>query len=229
VGLGKREPASDIARVLSRYIDGIVARTYAHQNVASLAEHAAVPVINGLSDFEHPCQALADLLTIYEKLGHLEGVALAYVGDANNVANSLMLAAALAGMDFRIASPAGYAIDSGVLAKAKKFCGKTGGSVEVTEDPRKAVSGASVVYTDVWVSMGQENETKTRLAAMAPYQVNKRLLETAGKKALVMHPLPAHHGEEVAPGIIDSPQSVVFDQAENRLHIQRTILAELLC
>lgn len=228
VGLGKREPVADVARVLSRYVQGIVARTFAHHTIESLAEYATVPVINGLSDFEHPCQALADLLTVFEKLGRLEGVVLAYVGDANNVANSLMLAAALTGMRFRIASPPGYSMNEQVLAQARSFARETGAEIECTSDPAKAVSGASVVYTDVWVSMGQESETKERLSAMAKYQVNTALLDYAHKDAIVMHPLPAHHGEEVAAGITDSPQSVVFDQAENRLHMQRTILAELM-
>lgn len=228
VALGKREPVADVARVLTRYVNGIVARTFAHETVVSLAKYASVPVINGLSDCEHPCQALADLLTIYEKKGKLEGITLAYVGDGNNVANSLMLAAAHTGMRFRIASPAGYAVCDDVLGKARELARRSGAEIVTTADPGAAVAGADVVYTDVWVSMGQESQARERLAAMAPYQVNKSLLERAHPDALFMHPLPAHHGEEVADGVIDSPQSVVFDQAENRLHIQRTILAEVM-
>ena len=228
VGLGKREPIQDVARVLSRYVSGIVARTFAHETVESLAKYASVPVINGLSDFEHPCQALSDLLTIYEKKGKLEGIVLAYIGDANNVSNSLMLAAAMTGMKFRFASPLRYRVNDNVLAKAKHFASLSGAEIITTDDPRAAVSGAQVVYTDVWVSMGQENETRERLAVLAPYQVNESLLAMADKDAIFMHPLPAHHGEEITAGFTDIPQSVVFDQAENRLHLQRTLLAAVM-
>ncbi|MEW6033600.1 MAG: ornithine carbamoyltransferase [Chloroflexota bacterium] len=228
VGLGTREPLLDVARVLSRYVNGIVARTFSHQTVELLAQHATVPVVNGLSDAEHPCQALADLLTIYEKMGKLRGVLLAYVGDGNNVAHSLMLAAALTGMRFRIASPQRYAVRADMLERAKEYAAKHGGEVMSTEDPAEAAAGASVVYTDVWVSMGQENKARERLKAMAPYQVNTKLLSRAMKDAVIMHPLPAHHGQEVAEGLLYSPQSVVFDQAENRLHLQRALLAEVM-
>jgi len=220
VGLGQREPISDVARVLSRYVDGIVARTFAHQSVALLAKYATVPVINGLSDEEHPCQVLSDLLTIYEKKGGLEGLTISYIGDANNVANSLLLACSLVGIDFRIASPKGYGPKDRILAQARKTM--------VTEDPREAVKGTDVVYTDVWTSMGQEAEAERRRAAFAGYQVNEELLSVAKRDAIFMHPLPAHHGEEIAEGILDVPQSVVFDQAENRLHMQKAILVELL-
>jgi ornithine carbamoyltransferase len=220
VGLGQREPIADVARVLSRYVDGIVARTFAHQSVALLAKYATVPVINGLSDEEHPCQVLSDLLTIYEKKGGLDGLTISYIGDANNVANSLLLACSLVGIDFRIASPKGYGPKDRILAQARKTM--------VTEDPREAVKGTDVVYTDVWTSMGQEAEAERRRAAFAGYQVNEELLSVAKRDAIFMHPLPAHHGEEIAEGILDAPQSVVFDQAENRLHMQKAILVELL-
>jgi len=224
VGLGEREPIADVARVLSRYVDGIVARTFAHRSVALLAKHATVPVINGLTDEEHPCQALSDLLTIHEKKGGLEGLSVAYIGDANNVANSLLLACSLTGMKFSIASPKGYGPKQEVLARAQKG----GGEILVMEDVKKAVEDADVLYTDVWTSMGQEAEAKRRRAAFAHYQVNGQLLALAKRDAIFMHPLPAHHGEEVAEGLLESPQSVVFDQAENRLHMQKAILAKLL-
>jgi ornithine carbamoyltransferase len=220
VGLGQREPISDVARVLSRYVDGIVARTFAHQSVALLAKYATVPVINGLSDEEHPCQVLSDLLTIYEKKGGLEGLTISYIGDANNVANSLLLACSLVGIEFRIASPSGYGPKEKLLSRGRK--------ITVTEDAKEAVKGADVVYTDVWTSMGQEAEAERRRAAFAGYQVNEELLSVAKRDAIFMHPLPAHHGEEIAEGILDAPQSVVFDQAENRLHMQKAILVELL-
>ena len=220
VGLGQREPVSDVARVLSRYVDGIVARTFAHESVALLAKHATVPVVNGLSDEEHPCQVLSDLLTIHEKKGGLEGLTVAYIGDANNVANSLILACALMGIDLRIASPKGYGPKGEILTQAR--------NVTVTDDPREAAKGADVVYTDVWTSMGQEAEAERRRKAFASYQVNAELLSLAKKDAIFMHPLPAHHGEEIAEGILDAPQSVVFDQAENRLHMQKAILVRLL-
>ena len=220
VGLGQREPISDVAKVLSRYVDGIVARTFSHSSVELLAQHATVPVINGLSDEEHPCQVLSDLLTIYEKKGGLEGLTLAYVGDANNVANSLLLAASIMGMEFRIASPKGY--------EPKPKLQKMAPKAHFTQDPKVAVKNADVVYTDVCTSMGQEAEAARRRKAFAGYQVNAELLSLAKKDAIFMHPLPAHHGEEIAEGVLDLPQSVVFDQAENRLHMQKAILAELM-
>ena len=224
VGLGEREPIADMARVLSRYVDGIVARTFDHQRVALLAKHATVPVINGLTDEEHPCQALSDLLTIQEKKRGLEGLSIAYVGDANNVANSLLLACPLVGMEFRIASPKGYGPKERVLAQAQK----SGGQILLTEDAKQAVEDADVLYTDVWTSMGQEAEAERRRASFAGYQVNQELLSLAKRDAIFMHPLPAHHGEEIAEGLLESPQSVVFDQAENRLHMQKAILVKLL-
>lgn len=228
VGLGKRESVPDVARVLSRYVDAIVARTFSHQTLEILASYSSVPVINALSDLEHPCQALADLFTIYEKKGELDGLTLAFVGDGNNVAHSLLLAAALAGMNFRIASPSGYRVQDRILHLAQGYAVDSGVEIFCTEEPRLAVSGADVVYTDVWTSMGQEAEAQERRQILANYQINNELLSLAREEAILMHPLPAHHGEEVAEGILDSPQSVVFDQAENRLHVQKALLAEIL-
>ncbi len=228
VGLGERESVPDVARVLSRYVDAIAARTFSHQTLEVLARYSSVPVINALSDLEHPCQALADIFTIYEKKGDLAGLTLAFVGDGNNVAHSLLLAASLTGMNFRLASPAGYRVQERILHLAQDYAAGSGAEVFCTEQPSQAVSGADVVYTDVWTSMGQEAEADRRLQAFAGYQVNSELLSLAGENAILMHPLPAHYGEEVAEGILDSPQSVVFDQAENRLHLQKALLAEIL-
>ncbi len=224
VGLGKRESVSDVARTLSRFVHGIVARTFAHGTLEQLANYGTLPVINALSDYEHPCQALGDLLTIKEKKGSLKGLRLAYIGDGNNVARSLMLAAAAAGMDFTMASPRGYEMDGQALGRARKMAGQSGAAVATMTEPHRAVENADVVYTDVWTSMGQEAESEVRRRAFASYQVDSDLLSRASKGALFMHPLPAHHGEEVAEGLLDHPQSVVFDQAENRLHIQKAIL-----
>ncbi|NQT04836.1 MAG: ornithine carbamoyltransferase [Dehalococcoidia bacterium] len=228
VGLGEREPVPDVARVLSRYVDAIAARTFSHETLELLARYADVPVINALSDLEHPCQALADLLTIYEKKGELEGLTMAYVGDGNNVANSLMLASALAGIHFRIASPAGYQIRDDLLELARSYAMESGTEILCTEDPRQAVHEADIVYTDVWTSMGQEDESEKRHRAFSGYQIDDELLAQAEEGAILMHPLPAHQGEEVARGVLDSPQSVVFDQAENRMHLQKALLAEML-
>lgn len=228
VGLGKRESVPDVARVLSRYVNAIIARTFSHQTLEMLAGSASVPVINALSDLEHPCQALADLFTIYEKKGELDGLTLAYIGDGNNVANSLLLATSLAGMNFRIASPDGYRIQDGILHLAEEYAADNGAEIFCTEQPHLAVSGADIVYTDVWTSMGQEAEAQERRRIFADYQVNGELLSLAREDAILMHPLPAHHGDEVAEGILDSPASVVFDQAENRMHVQKALLAEIL-
>jgi ornithine carbamoyltransferase len=228
VGLGGRESIPDVARVLSRYVDAIAARTFSHQTLEVLADYSAVPVINALSDREHPCQALADLLTIYEKKGELNGLTLAFVGDGNNVARSLMLAASLTGMNFRIATPPGYAIEDNIFNLAQSNASSSGGEIFYTEDPRQAVGGADVVYTDVWTGMGQEAEAEARRQVFAGYQVDGELLSLAKGDAILMHPLPAHHGEEVAEGILDTPRSVVFDQAENRLHMQKALLAGIL-
>ena len=228
VGLGKRESVPDVARVLSRYVDVIVARTFSHQTLELLAGSASVPVINALSDLEHPCQALADLLTIYEKKGELEGLTLAFVGDGNNVAHSLLLAASLAGMNFRIASPDGYRVDEKILSLAQGYALGSGAEIFLTEEPGLAVSGADVVYTDVWASMGQETEAEQRRQVFASYQVNGELLSLAKGDAILMHPLPAHRGEEVVEEVLDSHKSVVFDQAENRMHLQKALLAQIL-
>ena len=227
VGLGEREPVADVARVLSRYVDAIAARTFAQETVEELARWADVPVINALSDGEHPCQALADLLTIYEKKGRWRGLVLSFVGDGNNVARSLMLGSALAGMDFRIASPQGYGISTELVDKAKSLAA-SGVAVVCVESPQEAVSGADVVYTDVWMSMGQEKEQAERQRAFSGYQVNAELLALASPDAIVMHDLPAHRGEEIADEVIEGPQSVVFDQAENRLHAQKAVLSLIL-
>ncbi len=228
VGMGIREPIPDIARVLSRYVDAIAARTFRHQSLDTLSAYADIPVINALSDAEHPCQALSDLLTIYEKKGELSDLTLAYIGDGNNVAASLMLAASLAGMRFIIASPEGYQLPENTCDLAREYAFESGASIIFTRDPAEAVNGADVVYTDVWTSMGQEDEASRRRQVFAGYQVNKKLLSLAHQNAILMHPLPAHYGEEVAEGILDCEQSVVFDQAENRLHLQKALLAEIL-
>lgn len=226
--LGRGEPISDTAKVLSRYIDAIMIRTYAHSDVEELAEHASIPIINGLTDKFHPCQALADMLTIWEHKGKLEGIKLAYIGDGNNVANSLVLAAVLLGMDVRVATPVGYEMTDDITEQAIGYAKNNGGSMLVTHDPVEAVSGADVVYTDVWTSMGFEEENEIRLKAFADYQVNEQLVAQADPGYLFLHCLPAHRGEEVTAGVIDGSRSFVFDQAENRLHAQKAILAALL-
>ena len=228
VGLGERESASDVARVLGRYVDAIATRTFSHQTLEILAGYSGVPVINALSDLEHPCQALADLLTIYEKKGELGGLTLAVVGEGNNVAHSLLLAASLTGINFRIASPAGYAVEERILYQAKENAADSGAEILCTEEPPLAVSGADIVYTDVWASMGQEDEAEQRRQVFSNYQVNGELLSLAKEDAIFMHDLPAHRGEEVSEDILDSPQSVVFDQAENRMHLQKALLAQML-
>jgi len=228
VGLGERESVPDVARVLSRYVDIIVSRTFSHQTLELLADSASVPVINALSDVEHPCQALTDLLTIYEKKGELEGLTLAYVGDGNNVANSLLLAAVLAGMNFRIASPSGYRIEEKVLSLAQGYALGSGAEIYCTEEAESAVKGADVVYTDVWTSMGQEAEAEQRRQVFARYQVNSELLSLAKGDVILMHPLPAHRGDEVDEEVLDNHKSVVFDQAENRMHLQKALLAQML-
>ena len=228
VGLGQREPVDDIGRVLSRYVAGIVVRTYSQGGLEDLAAAADIPVINALSDDEHPCQALADLLTIREKKGRLEGVHVAFVGDGNNVSASLALASALAGVDFKIASPSGYALPAPVVEKARSWARKTGGSVHTCVAPEEAVRDADVVYTDVWTSMGQESTRRQRLEAFTGYQVDQELMGLAKRDAVFMHDLPAHRGEEIAADVIEGPQSVVFDQAENRLHAQKALMALLM-
>ena len=228
VGLGERESIPDVARVLSRYVDCIAARTFSHHSLKALAKYSPVPVINALSDLEHPCQALADLLTIYEKKGELEGLTVAFIGDGNNVAHSLLLAASLTGMNFRVASPNNYEVHDIILRLAQDYAAESGAAIFCTDEPQLAVSGADVVYTDVWTSMGQEADAQERRQIFAGYQVNEELLSLAKEDAILMHPLPAHHGEEVAEGILDSPSSVVFDQAENRMHLEKALLAWML-
>lgn len=227
VGLGKRESVPDVAHVLSRYVHGIVARTFLHKSLETLAAYATVPVINALSDHEHPCQCLADLVTIYEKKGKLKGLTLAYIGDGNNVANSLLLACSMVGINFLIASPEEYSLKDNILKVANKYAEKSGSQIMLLEEPAMAAKDADIIYTDVWTSMGQESEYEQRCIAFARYQVDDKLMSYAKKDAILMHPLPAHHGEEVEVGIIDRYRSVIFDQAENRLHFQRTLLAEL--
>jgi ornithine carbamoyltransferase len=228
VGLGKREPAADIARVLSRYVDGIAARTFSQETLHILAGHSSVPVINALSDLEHPCQALSDLFTIYEKKGRLPGLTLAFIGDGNNMANSLLLSACLVGMNFHLASPQGYDVKEEVLNQGKEFAALSGSQIQLTNDPSEAAKDADVVYTDVWAGMGQEAEAEKRRRVFSVYQVDNKLLSLAKGDGLLMHPLPAHHGEEISAGLLDDPRSVVFDQAENRLHLQKALLVKLL-
>jgi ornithine carbamoyltransferase len=223
--LRRGETIADTARVMSRYLDGIMIRTFAHNDVVELAQWADIPVINGLTDEEHPCQVMADLLTIKEKLGRLGGLKLAYVGDGNNMAHSLMDGGAKFGMHVVIGCPEGYAPDPAIVARAQAVAAQYGGLVEVVHDPLEAVAGANVVYTDVWTSMGQEEEAARRLAAFQGYQVDEQMMGAADPNAIFLHCLPAHRGEEVSAGVIDGPQSVVFDQAENRLHVQKAIMA----
>lgn len=228
IKLRVRETIGDVARTLSRYVDGIVLRTFEHKNVLDMAEAATVPVINGLSDFSHPCQALADIYTVREKIKGKKGTVFAYVGDGNNVCNALLYAAAKTGISMRVAAPSGYEPDSGVMRDAQRIAQDNGAKISLFQLPQEAVSGADVVYTDVWASMGQEKEAEVRRAAFRDFQVNARLLAQAKPKALIMHCLPAHRGEEITDEAIDSPNSVVFDQAENRMHIQKAILIMLL-
>jgi ornithine carbamoyltransferase len=226
--LDAREKLSDIAHNLERWVDGVVLRTFAHATVTGMAEHASIPVINALSDLEHPCQALADYLTLRERFEDLKQVRLAYVGDGNNVAHSLLLTAAQLGSAIRVATPPGYEPSADIVAAARRIAASTGASVEVGNDPVAAVRGADAIYTDVWASMGKENEAGQRAAIFAPYQVNDALFSQAPPQALFLHCLPAHRGQEVTDSVIDSPRSVVFDQAENRLHVQKAILLLLL-
>ena len=228
ISLGERESVPDVARVLSRYVDVIMARVFAHAHVLQLAEYSRVPVINGLSDYTHPCQGITDVFTIWEKIGELKGARLSYVGDANNVAVSLLYAATKLGMHFTIGHPDGYGLAPDVLARAQQFAQQSGSHITVTNDPVAAVSGAQVVYTDTWTSMGQESEKARREAVFPPFQVNTELLSHARPDAIVMHCLPAHRGQEITDEVADGPQSVLFDQAENRMHAQKGILAYLL-
>jgi ornithine carbamoyltransferase len=228
ISLGKRESVPDIARTLDRMVDIIMARTFAHASVVTLAEYADAPVINGLSDYSHPCQALADFLTVLEVKDKLEGLTLAYVGDGNNVAHSLMFAGAKAGTNVRIVCPKGYEPKEDVVRLAAEDAKATGATVLVTSDLDEGLRGADVVYTDVWASMGQESEAEARRAIFMPYQVNAALMARAKEDAIFLHCLPAHRGEEVTEEVIESEQSVVFDQAENRLHAQKAVILMLM-
>ncbi len=228
IQLGRGETIHDTAKVLERYLDGIMIRTYAHSDVIELAEEANIPVINALTDLLHPCQVLADLMTTYEHKGKLEGLKLAYIGDGNNMAHSLMYGCAKVGMNCAIAAPKGYECNSEVVENAKADFKASGRTLILTEDPVEAIKNADVVYTDTWVSMGQESEKAERQKIFMPYQVNKELFKNADSDAVFMHCLPAYRGFEVTEDVIDGPQSVIFDEAENRLHAQKAVMATLM-
>ena len=226
--IGRGEPIRDTARVLSRMVDGIMIRTFSHDSVVELAKYASVPVINGLTDLLHPCQALTDMFTIHEKMEVLKGRKLVYVGDGNNMAHSLMYACAKVGMNMVCASPKGYQPNPQVLAEAQEDASHTGCTITVEEDLFKAAKGADVLYTDVWTSMGEEAERDIRFKALHNYQINQALLDVARPECIVLHCLPAHRGEEITEDVLEGPHSVVFDQAENRLHVQKAIMALLM-
>ena len=228
IGLGGRESVADVARVLSRYVSGIMARTFSHQHILELAKYASVPVINGLSDYNHPCQGLADLLTVLEHKGRVKGLKIVYVGDGFNVATSLWHGCALLGAHFAIASPKGYELAATPVEIGKAAAAATGATIELLTDPRQAVKDADVIYTDTWTSMGQEAEAAERRRAFEGFQVNPDLLRLAKPDAIVMHCLPAHRNEEITDEVMDGPQSVVFDQAENRMHAQKAVLVSLM-
>jgi ornithine carbamoyltransferase len=228
VQLGVRESVADVARNLERWVDGIVLRTFRHETAEELARHSSIPVINGLTDLVHPCQVLSDMLTVFEKRGRLKGIRIGYVGDGNNLANSWLLGAALLGMELTIACPKGYEPDRGILREAKRRAKETGAKITISHTPEKAARHADVLYTDVWTSMGKEKEGARRRVAFKGFQVNGALLAAAGKDVLVMHCLPAHRGEEITDEVLDGPYSIVFDQAENRLHAQKVLLEDLL-
>jgi ornithine carbamoyltransferase len=224
----ERESFYDVGKNLERWVHGIMIRTFAHQNILDLAAAVKIPVINALSDLLHPCQAMADFLTLKEKMGDLSKLKLAYVGDGNNVCHSLMFAAAKAGSSMAVATPAGYEPNPRIVSQAREDGKDTGFTLTLTEDPRQAVTGSDAVYTDTWTSMGQEAEKETRLRIFSPFQVNRHLMAQANKDAFFMHCLPAHRGDEVTDEVIDSPRSLVFDQAENRLHVQKVIMVLLM-
>jgi ornithine carbamoyltransferase len=226
--LGDREPIADVAKCLERWVHGIVARVFTQESLDQLAAHARIPVINALSDRFHPCQALADFFTLEERFGNLRGLKFAYIGDGNNMCHSLLSTAARVGAHVRIATPAGYEPDAAIVADAKRAARETRGKIEILRSPEEAVAGAQAVYTDVWASMGQEQEAAAREAAFTGYQVNEALFSRAASDAVFMHCLPAHRGLEVTDGVMDSKRSIVFDQAENRLHVQKAILLTLL-
>jgi ornithine carbamoyltransferase len=223
--LGRGETLKDTATVLSRYLDAIMIRTFAQEDVEELARHASIPVINGLTDSAHPCQALADVMTIRERLGRLEGVTVAYLGDGNNVCASLMVAAAKLGLNFRAATPVGYEPAAEAVEIAREAATETGATIELLDDPREAAAGADALYTDVWTSMGQEEERERRLQDLAGFGIDDELVGLANKDAIVLHCLPAHYGEEITEDVLYGPQSAVWDQAENRLHAQKALMA----
>ena len=227
VGMNSRENADDIAKVLDRWADGIIARVFQHSTLITLSENTSIPVINALSDQEHPCQAIADLMTIKEHKGNLKGLKVVFVGDGNNVATSLSIGCASVGADFILSCPSGYEIQHDLWLEAQKRASITGSKLEIINDPKSAVSNADVIYTDVWISMGQEDETKNRIEKFSQYQVNPELMSLSNKNAIFMHDMPAHENEEISIGMLDHPQSVVFDQAENRLHAQKGILSHI--
>lgn len=229
IALGERETAADVAKTLSRYLHGIVARTNSHADVVELARQATVPIINGLSDLDHPCQALADIFSVREKFHAFQGMTLAFVGDGNNVCHSLLLACAKVGMNMTVATPRGYEPNAGIVERAMAVAQKTGGTVKVTVSPQEAVKNANILYADVFVSMGQEKERRKRLKVFKKYQINSELASLADKDFIFMHCLPAHRGEEVTAEVIDGPHSIIFDQAENRMHVQKAVLKFLLC
>lgn len=228
IQLGRGEPISDTAQVMSRYLDGIMIRTFGHDNVINLAKHASIPVINGLSDMAHPCQVLADLQTVLEHKGKLKGLKMAFIGDGNNMAHSLLIGGAKMGMHVAVASPEGYMPDEGIVKLSKEIAAQTGGKITITHDPIEAAKDADVIYTDVWASMGFEEEQAEREAAFADFQVNEELVKAAKPDYLFLHCLPAHRGEEVSEGVIDGANSVIFDQAENRLHAQKALMVALM-
>ncbi|MCP4421087.1 MAG: ornithine carbamoyltransferase [Chloroflexi bacterium] len=227
IKMGGRESVPDVARVISGYVDGIMARVFEHDHILQLAEHGSVPIINGLSDYNHPAQALADIFTVLEAKKRLEGLKIAYIGDGNNVARSLLFAAMKVGMHFTIATPPGYTLNEEDYDLGEQLS-TAGASIEIYKDPTKAVAEADIIYTDVWTSMGQEEETAVRLKDFPPYQINQRLVNLAKPDCLVMHCLPAHRGEEITDEVADGSQSILFTQAENRMHAQKAILFELL-
>ena len=228
VGLGRRESAADVARNLSRLVDAVVLRTFAHDTLVEMAAAASIPVVNALTDAEHPCQALADLLTLRQRFGHLAGVRLAYVGDGNNVAHSLMLAGALAGLDLRVATPPGYAPDPDVVALARALGERHRAWISLGTDPVEAVTGADAVYTDVWTSMGREAEANERRARFAGFEVNESMLTHAAPHVVALHCMPAHRGEEISAAVLDGPRSLALEQAENRRYVQEAVLIELI-
>lgn len=228
IGMGVREPVEDVARVVSRYADAMVVRTFAQEIVETLALYSSIPVINALTDGEHPCQALADILTVYEKKGTFKGIGITYIGDGNNVAASLAIAAVSVGANISVASPPGYELSQNVIDECRLRSVQSGGTIYLTSDPEEASKDADVIYTDVWVSMGQESESNLRRKVFEPYRIDDHILSLAADSVLFMHPLPAHPGEEIVDGLLDLPQSVVFDQAENRLHAQKAVLSEVM-